>query len=543
MRPTSKLKKTERKEGWVVRTLAAFTHAVIKRYWSRLAIVVVLVGMASLITTKLMPPAEYLPTGNRNLIFGLLLPPPGYNLAEMIDMAGGVEKQLLPFVAKDENDLERDGVPTIRHFFFVARGSVAFMGGAATDPALVKDLLPIIKKPVRSIPGTFGIVNQTSIFSRGIGRGRSLDLAITGPDLEKLIGLAGPLFGMISQKIPGSQIRPIPGLELGNPEIRLIPNRIRANDNGLSAFSIGQSIDTFTSGIKVDDLVVNGREMDLVLRGKPNPDPHTQDIGQLPLVTPGGRIIPVSTVAEIQPFDGPVRIDHLERQRAITLRITPPEEMALETAIGIVTSQVIDPMVKKGLPPFTQIRLTEGADQLVLAKEALSSQFLLALIITFLLMAALFESFLYPLVIIVTVPLATAGGMLGLWVLNLFMHQPLDVLTMLGFIILIGVVVNNAILIVHQALNFMREEGMEPDQAVVESVKIRIRPIFMSTLTSLFGMLPLVLFPGAGSELYRGLGSVVLGGLLLSTLFTLVLAPALFSLVMAGKRYVTGRAI
>jgi HAE1 family hydrophobic/amphiphilic exporter-1 len=131
-----------------------------------------------------------------------------------------------------------------------------------------------------------------------------------------------------------------------------------------------------------------------------------------------------------------------------------------------------------------------------------------------------------------SVPLAGAGGFLGLWLVNRFLSsQPLDILTMLGFVILIGIVVNNAILIVHQSLNFIRNENMDPQRAIIESVRIRVRPIFMSTTTSIFGMAPLVFFSGAGSELYRGLGSVVIGGLAVSTIFTLVLIPALFSLV------------
>jgi HAE1 family hydrophobic/amphiphilic exporter-1 len=135
-----------------------------------------------------------------------------------------------------------------------------------------------------------------------------------------------------------------------------------------------------------------------------------------------------------------------------------------------------------------------------------------------------------------SVPLAAAGGFLGLFLVNRFLtYQALDVLTMLGFVILIGVVVNNAILIVHQALNFMREGGMGSREAIRESVRTRIRPIFMTTFTSVAGMLPLVLFPGAGSELYRGMGSVITGGLAVSTLFTLFLVPALFSLVLDGR--------
>jgi len=163
-------------------------------------------------------------------------------------------------------------------------------------------------------------------------------------------------------------------------------------------------------------------------------------------------------------------------------------------------------------------------------------------------MAALFESWLYPLVIILTVPLGAVGGLLGLELVNQYLKlvpysipQQLDVLTMLGFVILIGTVVNNPILIVHQSINHMREEGMTPNEAILESVRTRIRPIFMTTITTVLGLCPLVLFPGAGSELYRGLGAVVLGGLVVSTLFTLILVPTLFSLVLELKLWVTGR--
>ena len=117
------------------------------------------------------------------------------------------------------------------------------------------------------------------------------------------------------------------------------------------------------------------------------------------------------------------------------------------------------------------------------------------------------------------------------------MLQTLDVLTMLGFVILIGTVVNNPILIVHQSLNHMREDGMSPSDAIVESVRTRIRPIFMTAVTTVLGLLPLVLFPGAGSELYRGLGAVLLGGLIVSTLLPLVLIPALFSLTMDARQW------
>jgi HAE1 family hydrophobic/amphiphilic exporter-1 len=152
-------------------------------------------------------------------------------------------------------------------------------------------------------------------------------------------------------------------------------------------------------------------------------------------------------------------------------------------------------------------------------------------------MAATFESWVYPFVVIATVPIGAVGGFIGLQMLNLYVLQPLDVLTMLGFIMLVGTVVNNPILIVEQALLHVREDGMPISQAVVESVRTRIRPIFMTTLGGLAGLLPLVLAPGAGSELYRGIGAVLLGGLLVSTFVTLVFVPALLSLMMQLQDY------
>jgi hydrophobic/amphiphilic exporter-1 (mainly G- bacteria), HAE1 family len=143
----------------------------------------------------------------------------------------------------------------------------------------------------------------------------------------------------------------------------------------------------------------------------------------------------------------------------------------------------------------------------------------------------LFGSWLHPFVIIMSVPFALVGGFAGLWVLHQTHGALLDVLTMLGFVILVGTIVNNPILIVHQALNYMRE-GMDRQHAIALSTQTRVRPIFMSVITSVAGMAPLVIFGGAGSELYRGLGAVVVGGLLVSTVFTLLLTPTLMSLMM-----------
>ena len=201
----------------------------------------------------------------------------------------------------------------------------------------------------------------------------------------------------------------------------------------------------------------------------------------------------------------------------------------------IIEQQIVEPLKTEGLPDGVRLSLSGTADKLTETWDAMVWQLLIAIAIVYLVMAVLFESFLYPFVINLSVPLATAGAVLGLAALNLYTFQPLDMLTLLGFVILVGIVVNNAILLVHQTLHHIREDAMSAEAAIEESTRNRIRPIFMSTLTSVFGMLPLVLFPGAGSELYRGLGSVVVGGLALSALLTLAIIPPLLSVFLVRR--------
>ena len=508
---------------------------------ARLTVVAVLTGFSVAMALWLSPPSEYLPEGNRNFVFSILLPPPGYNLEELNDIGLEIVNDLEPYWKEGEGTEYRE--PRIRNLFYVALGRIMFAGASTQDPLKARDLVPIFLQQLRKLPGFYATSYQSSLFGRGITSGRTIDVDITGPDLERLIQFGGRVFGQAMQLLPGSQVRPIPSLDLGNPEIQIIPDRVRAASLGLTARDIGQAVDTLLDGRKVSDYQHEGKEIDLTLMGRSSYTQRTQDFEDLLLRTSDGRVVTLGSVAGVHWVAGPTQINHIERQRAITIQVRPPRETPLETAMQVLQTQVIEPLKKSGeVGGIYSVNLAGTADDLVVTRRALQWNFVLALIITYLLLSALFASFLYPFVIMFSVPLAAAGGFVGLWLVsNLIEYQALDVLTMLGFIILIGTVVNNAILIVHQSLNHMRHEAMERREAIREAVRNRIRPIFMSTTTSVFGMLPLVLFRGAGSELYRGLGSVVVGGLALSTIFTLFLIPALFSLVLDARVKLTGK--
>ncbi|QDT36747.1 efflux RND transporter permease subunit [Stratiformator vulcanicus] len=508
---------------------------------ARIAMIALLVGSSLVGTALLLPKAEYLPTGNRNLVFGILLPPPGYNIQELSNMGETVENALKPYWDVDPESAEAQQLdyPVVGDFFYVARNRSVFLGLRAYEPMRVGELVPLVQKVGSQLPGTFAVAKQSSLFEQGLTAGRTIDVEITGPDLTKLVQLGGQAFGKVRQVMPTAQARPVPSLDLSSPELHVKPKLLQAAQMGFNAVDLGYTVDALVDGAYAGDYYLDGDKIDLRIVGETELASRSQDVRSLSISTPQGFLVPLEALATVELASGPEQINHRERVRAITIEVSPPPEMALEDAMELINQEIVAPLRESGqLKGGYRITLAGTADKLTEAWNSIWINLLIALVITYLLMAALFESWLYPVVIILSVPLGAVGGFVGLRVLNLFVLQPLDVLTMLGFVILIGTVVNNPILIVHQSLNLIREGSLAPHQAILESVRTRIRPIFMTTLTTVLGLLPLVCFPGAGSELYRGLGSVVLGGLIFSTIFTLLLVPAMFRVVLDLKEWV-----
>ena len=517
-----------------VNAVTALTRQSVRHRGFAVMMAVGITALAGGLTWLLKPPLEYLPEGNRNLIIGVVYPPPGYNLDTMSGIADRIEEEVKPHIVKTPGETSAPGETLkIKYFVFVALRQQVFLVARSADPDRAREMKPLIREVSSREPGTFIYTYQPSIFGRGISGERSIDLDVMGLELEDVAETAQRAATLVRELFPrseGGKMRPRPGLELGEPEVRVIPDRIRLADNGLTANDLMQTIDAFNDGIRVAEITIGGRQMDLTLKGPDAGVTATQGIDSLPVVIDTGTILPVSSLADIAVVAGPTEIRHAERSRAITLQIGPSTRVALGTAIDLLQTEVIDRLNAEGVPAGVTMRLSGTADKLIATADEMKWDLLIALVIVFLVMAVLFENFVYPFIIVLSVPVAAAGGFVGLRILNLFHFQQLDMLTLLGFVILIGIVVNNAILIVHQTLYLIREEGVMQDEAIVEATRNRIRPIFMSTLTSIFGMLPLVIFPGAGSELYRGLGSVVLGGLSLSAVLTLGIVPPLMSL-------------
>ncbi len=481
----------------------------------------------------MLPKAEYLPQGNRNLVINILIPPPGLSVKERKAIGEHIYRFNQPYFGRDYN-----GFPGIKDMFYVGAEQIMLFGAISTHEQRAGELLPLFRRTILSIPGMLGVSIQAGVFQTSLGRGRTIEVNIRGDDINRIVQAAGAMFGAIKKEIPEAQIRPVPSLELLFPEARLIPLRDRIKAVGMTAREFGIVLDVLMDGRDIGDFKQEGqKKIDMVLKASEEDITTPEKLYHSMIAIPGGQIVPISSLSELDRTTGITQIRHLERQRTITLEVTPPFSIPLQEAMETINAQVIIPMAGQGMLQGTDVGQSGVADKLTETRQTLQWDFILAAVIAYLLMAALFSNFIYPLVIMFTLPLAAVGGLLGLKLVNWFIApQPFDILTMLGFVILIGVVVNNAILIVHQALNNIRFNGMPYRQAVLESTRTRLRPIYMSATTSICGMLPLVLIPGPGSEFYRGLGSVVLGGLAVSTIFTVLVIPSLLMFVIKKEQ-------
>ena len=472
------------------------------------------------ITWALLPETDYLPEGKQNFVFGFILPPPGVSVeSAKTEFTDVVNERLKPY-------LDGRAQPALANYFLGVFGRFGFFGARAEDRNDVDALLGVLNGQVLSgFPDTMAFAQRASIFGR-LGGGRSIDVNIQSRDIEAMLGAAVTGMMKVPEVLPGATVRPVPGVELAEPELRLIPDERRLAESGWDRQTMASVVRALGDGLYVGDYFDGEERLDIILRANDWTTP--EDLAAIPVTTPDGAVQPVNQLVRIERTSGPDQIRRVDRRRTITLVVNPPSDMALGTAIRLIKEQV-DPAIRAELPEDGDITYQGTADDKDTAIRNMANSLALAIAILYLLISALFRSFRDGLLVVLALPMAIVGGVVLLRIVDHFTFQPMDLLTMIGFITLTGLVVNNAILLVHQTRAAERE-GLDRRQAVEQAVRFRLRPILMSTLTSLFGILPLLLMPGAGTELYRGLAAVIVGGLSVSTLFTLILLPSLLRL-------------
>ncbi len=499
------------------RAVGALVSPGADRVMLKLAVLLLVTAFAVLLL-RLVPPAGYLPSGNRNMIFFIAQPIPGTRPETLAENAALLEDWIV------------DQPETDRYFLVLAQG---FNGGgvilkqdAATGQGLDQYLGRMLGVTTQ-VPGfLYMIPMRTSLFRDS---GKQFTVEITGPDLDRLATIATDLQTRLGQ---WKGVQPM-GVQSdfieGRPELKVHVDGNRAAEMGMSVREVGAVVETALAGRIVGTFSDGGRDYDVNLVVPAERVSSDDELSTLPMITSSGARTTLGALARIERTTGPQSVNRLERQRAITLTVNLQGDAVLQAVLEDVQARLVGPL-RAGLMPDERVELGGSADKFTQTLATLTGSFWLAVFITYLLLVALFRSWLSPAVILVSVPLALSGGLAGITLAHRFSPDAtFDLLSMLGFVILAGVVVNNAILIVHQANN-LRELGIERRAALIESSRTRLRPILMSVTTTVFAMLPLAVGRGAGAELYQGLAAVVVGGLLVSTLFTLFLVPSLLSL-------------
>ncbi len=512
----------------------------------------VALGVATIL--GLTPPAEYLPEGEEAKTFASMNAPPGYNLDEMRAIAEEVEDHFLPHVQAD-GDAYAAGetrVPPIAYLNMQVSPEGIRIISETLDPDHIEALMDEITRFYEQYPGMRAFAAKGSIISSNDGGTRSITLDISGPDLATIYRTADAAYRRAEALFEDPRIQSQPGsLSLAQPLVEIRPDWDRAAELGLSAEDIGFTVAALTEGAYVDDFFLEDDKLDLYIYGSSGRDLPLEELPDILVHTPQEGTLPLSDIARVVETVDTSTVRRVDGQRTVTLHIIPPRDVALETGVERVREELLPALREAGeLPAEVGVEISGASDQLQATREALSGNFVIALAIIYLLMVAIFSHWGYPLLIMTAIPLGVAAGIVGLALMNLVgstllpliglppLRQPFDMITMLGFLILMGTVVNNPILVVDQARRNLAAGAASAREAVVEAVRTRLRPIAITTLTTIFGLSPLVFIPGEGTELYRGVGAIVLFGLLGAATITVTFLPALTTAVLKrqGRR-------
>ena len=489
------------------------------------------------LSLALWPESNYLPPVKRDTVDTFLFFPPGTN----VDTADREIAQLL--VRRLAPHLSGDKQPAIRDYFLWS-----FPGGTggwlAINPAEGVDI-DAFQNTVRSeitagVPDAFGFTLRRSLFG-GFEDSNSVEVRLSSTDIDGLKPVVAKAMQLIPSTLPGASAQPNPDPFAEANELRFSPNDVRLAEVGWTREDLTQVILEMGQGVWLGEYFTGRDRVDIYLKTTRLDTPEA--MASMPVATPEGGVVPLGDLATVDIAPSPAMVVRINRARSYSVIVNPPEGMSLEALIKELKT-TIEPQLRTLMPADGDIQYAGSVEDLERAIGTLGLNFLSAFGLLILIMAGLFRSLKDAILVVISIPLAAVGGVLAITLVNAVKFQPLDLLGMIGFIILLGLVVNNAILLVAQT-RAAESQGMSRSDAVHQALRYRLRPIFMSTLTSLFGMLPLLVVPGAGSEIYRGMAAAIVGGMSVSTLFTLLLLPSLLQLTArkAKTPLAEGRAV
>ena len=419
-------------------------------------VIVTLIAAGSIIGTRfLIPQTDYLPSGNRNLVFGILVPPPSYNIDQQTRLSERIESTLRPFWEAAELDPESGeyeralselpAVPTfdleagapgepivpppIDNYFIVSFDGIMFHGGVSADPRRVVDMKPLFQHATRAemAPGVLAFAFQVPLFQLGGFTGSAIKINFSGDDLDQVGNAAlGVMLELMGRFSPYS-VQPDPSnFNVPTPELRIVPDRLRKAETGLSFEDVAMAVQTLGDGALIGEYRKDGDAIDLKLIAEQAlGDAALDELIQTPIATPAGTSFPLASVVSPTRVNAAQQINRVGRQRAITLQFSPPEGVPLEEAIAAVAGILESKRSAGAIPPDVDTSFTGSASKLAAVQAALlgdgtlaglvGSSLVLALLVVYLLLCVLFQSFALPLIIMFSVPLATLGGFAALF--------------------------------------------------------------------------------------------------------------------------------
>jgi multidrug efflux pump len=525
----SKLLTSHAHESWLTIRVDKVFHWLKKGYhdglitclkYSKIVIAGLLLTIGAIYWLFMQLPAAFAPAEDQGVIFASLSAPEGVNINYMEAQVNAVQDEVMTYVDAGQVD----NVVTM---------TPGWGGGGGVNSGITIISLPSWDKREKStatvmseltskwnqIPGIRSFMFMRSGLGRG-GGGQPVQFVIGGRSYQELVQWRDLVTNRARES--GMFTRLDSDFNETKPALSISVDPVRAADLGVSIQSIGQTLQAMMSESRVTTFVDGGEEYDVIMQAEDSQRATPDDLSNLYVRSEtSGRMIPLANVISVNNDAGPTALNRYNRIRSITITAGLAPNADLDSALTFLEGIVADE-----LPDYAQIDYKGESLDLRSSEGGLSLVFLLALLVVFLVLAAQFESFIHPLIIMTTVPLAIFGALLGLYLTG----NSLNIYSNIGLIILVGIASKNGILIVEFA-NQLRDEGMEFHQAVVEACDQRFRPVLMTAISTLIGAVPLLMATDAGSESRVLLGIVIFSGVLMTTITTLFVVPVVYDLI------------
>lgn len=498
---------------WALRTTTGR-----RRQWAWVGALVV---APVLLTFVLLPQIDYLPPVKRAAVDAVFNFPPGMSPER-------VNREIVPTILQRMRPyMDGEKPPQLSNWYINVWPGGGTIGARVVDPDDIGELERIVRDEiVVGFPDTRAFAGEGELFGSFGGSARAIQIHLQHGDGDALARAAETGRKRLTELFPGANVQAWPNADAGAPELRITADDRRLAEVGWRRPELGTVVRTLGDGQWLGEHFDGDRRLAIILRS--NREEDFSRLGAAPLATPQGGLLSLGELARVDTVLAPNQLRRIDRRRTVTLTVDPPAAMSLEEALDIVNQDVV-PALRDALPTDAAIRISGSADRLGQVVRTMGSNFAMALVVLFLLMAAMFRSLRDSAFVMATLPMAVLGGVLGLLALDLIAGQTLDLLSMIGFIMLLGMVINNAILLVAQTRD-AQAAGESLETALQQALGQRLRPILIAALTGVLGALPMAINPGPGAVIYRGLAAVSVGGVALSLVFTVVLVPALLRL-------------